>query len=157
MSRKVADCRDFPSDNGCTLAISGEEDEVVLAATRARGCGARPRRHRGGPGVAAPEPEGRGIRISANERRRRSTIAASEFRRSPSLQGCHRSARGDQHRRRSVWPSQVPSWGGGGRHPVTSSAVHEGRHGRRGSAGGLAAWLYGGGPYWRVVVAIVVR
>lgn len=33
MSRKVADCRDFPSDNGCTLTISGEEDEVVLAAT----------------------------------------------------------------------------------------------------------------------------
>jgi predicted small metal-binding protein len=34
MSRKVADCRDFPSDNGCTLTISGEEDEVVLAATQ---------------------------------------------------------------------------------------------------------------------------
>jgi predicted small metal-binding protein len=33
VSRKVADCRDFPSDNGCTLTISGEEDEVVLAAT----------------------------------------------------------------------------------------------------------------------------
>lgn len=32
MSRKVADCRDFPSDNGCTLTISGEEDGVVLAA-----------------------------------------------------------------------------------------------------------------------------
>jgi hypothetical protein len=34
MGRKVADCRDFPSDNGCTLAISGEEDEVVTAATQ---------------------------------------------------------------------------------------------------------------------------
>ena len=33
MGRKVADCRDFPSDNNCTLTISGEEDEVVLAAT----------------------------------------------------------------------------------------------------------------------------
>ena len=33
MSRKVADCRDFPSDSGCTLTISGEEDEVVRAAT----------------------------------------------------------------------------------------------------------------------------
>jgi hypothetical protein len=32
MGRKVADCRDFPSDNGCTLTISGEEDEVVAAA-----------------------------------------------------------------------------------------------------------------------------
>ena len=30
MGRKVADCRDFPSDNNCTLAISGEEDEVVI-------------------------------------------------------------------------------------------------------------------------------
>jgi predicted small metal-binding protein len=34
MTRKVADCRDFPSDNGCTLTISGEEDEVVTAATQ---------------------------------------------------------------------------------------------------------------------------
>ena len=33
MSRKVADCRDFPSESGCTLTISGEEDEVVEAAT----------------------------------------------------------------------------------------------------------------------------
>ncbi len=33
MGRKVADCRDFPSDNGCTLTIPGEEDEVVAAAT----------------------------------------------------------------------------------------------------------------------------
>jgi predicted small metal-binding protein len=34
MGRKVADCRDFPSENGCTLTISGEEDEVVTAATQ---------------------------------------------------------------------------------------------------------------------------
>lgn len=34
MSRKVADCRDFPSDVDCTLTISGEEDEVILAATQ---------------------------------------------------------------------------------------------------------------------------
>ena len=34
MGRKVADCRDFPSENGCTLTISGEEDEVVVAATQ---------------------------------------------------------------------------------------------------------------------------
>jgi hypothetical protein len=34
VSRKVADCRDFPSESGCTLTISGEEDEVVLAATQ---------------------------------------------------------------------------------------------------------------------------
>ena len=33
MSRKVADCRDFPNEVGCTLTISGEEDEVILAAT----------------------------------------------------------------------------------------------------------------------------
>ena len=32
MSRKVADCRDFPSDSGCTLTIAGEEEEVITAA-----------------------------------------------------------------------------------------------------------------------------
>ncbi|WP_328538461.1 DUF1059 domain-containing protein [Streptomyces sp. NBC_00344] len=31
--RKIADCRDFPSETDCTLAISGEEDEVVRAAS----------------------------------------------------------------------------------------------------------------------------
>lgn len=31
--RKVVDCRDFPSDMNCSLAISGEEDEVVKAAS----------------------------------------------------------------------------------------------------------------------------
>jgi predicted small metal-binding protein len=31
--RKVADCRDFPSESNCTLAISGEEEEVVRAAS----------------------------------------------------------------------------------------------------------------------------
>ncbi|MGW6457589.1 DUF1059 domain-containing protein [Streptomyces sp. NPDC055078] len=33
MTRKVADCRSFPSEMDCTLTISGEEDEVVRAAT----------------------------------------------------------------------------------------------------------------------------
>jgi predicted small metal-binding protein len=32
MARVVADCRDFPSESNCTLAISGEPDEVVRAA-----------------------------------------------------------------------------------------------------------------------------
>lgn len=32
MTRMVADCRDFPSESGCTLTIAGEEDEVVAAA-----------------------------------------------------------------------------------------------------------------------------
>ncbi len=32
MARKVADCREFPSESHCTLTISGEEDEVVRAA-----------------------------------------------------------------------------------------------------------------------------
>jgi len=32
MTRKIADCRDMPSESGCTLTISGEEDEVVAAA-----------------------------------------------------------------------------------------------------------------------------
>lgn len=33
MGRKVADCREFPSESGCTLTISGEEEEVVRAAS----------------------------------------------------------------------------------------------------------------------------
>ncbi|MCU1372304.1 MAG: hypothetical protein JWO77_3498 [Ilumatobacteraceae bacterium] len=32
MARMVADCRDFPSESGCTLTIAGQEDEVVAAA-----------------------------------------------------------------------------------------------------------------------------
>ncbi|MCO6006117.1 DUF1059 domain-containing protein [Actinoallomurus purpureus] len=32
--RKVADCREMPSESGCTLTISGEEDEVVRAAVQ---------------------------------------------------------------------------------------------------------------------------
>ena len=32
MDRKVADCRDFPSETGCTLMISGTETEVLEAA-----------------------------------------------------------------------------------------------------------------------------
>jgi predicted small metal-binding protein len=32
MARKVIDCREFPSEVGCTLTISGEEEEVVRAA-----------------------------------------------------------------------------------------------------------------------------
>ena len=29
MSRKYIDCREFPSDKNCTLAISGTEEEVL--------------------------------------------------------------------------------------------------------------------------------
>lgn len=32
MARKIADCRAFPSESGCTLTITGEEDEVLRAA-----------------------------------------------------------------------------------------------------------------------------
>jgi len=32
--RKIADCRRFESDNGCTLTIIGEEDEVLDVATQ---------------------------------------------------------------------------------------------------------------------------
>ena len=31
MARKVADCRNFPNENGCTLTISCEEAEVLQA------------------------------------------------------------------------------------------------------------------------------
>lgn len=34
MGRKVADCRDFPSESHCTLTIAGEEGEVVTAAAQ---------------------------------------------------------------------------------------------------------------------------
>lgn len=30
--RMIADCRDFPSESGCTLTIAGQEDEVLDAA-----------------------------------------------------------------------------------------------------------------------------
>ncbi|MER7661434.1 DUF1059 domain-containing protein [Streptomyces sp. NPDC096193] len=33
MTRKVADCRKMPSESGCSLTISGEEEEVVRAAS----------------------------------------------------------------------------------------------------------------------------
>ncbi|HTP24105.1 MAG TPA: DUF1059 domain-containing protein [Anaeromyxobacteraceae bacterium] len=33
MARKTVDCRDFRSAMNCTLTISGEEEEVVRAAT----------------------------------------------------------------------------------------------------------------------------
>jgi predicted small metal-binding protein len=32
MGRKYVDCREVPSEAGCTLAIVGEPDEVVSAA-----------------------------------------------------------------------------------------------------------------------------
>jgi hypothetical protein len=32
VSRKVADCRAFPNEAGCTLTISGQEEEVLDAA-----------------------------------------------------------------------------------------------------------------------------
>ncbi|MDQ0986612.1 DUF1059 domain-containing protein [Streptomyces sp. V2I9] len=33
MTRKIADCRRYPSETHCTLTIAGEEDEVVRAAS----------------------------------------------------------------------------------------------------------------------------
>ncbi|MEV5194055.1 DUF1059 domain-containing protein [Streptomyces clavifer] len=32
MTRKIADCRNYPSVSNCSLAITSEEDEVVRAA-----------------------------------------------------------------------------------------------------------------------------
>ena len=31
--RKIADCREMPSESNCSLTIAGEEGEVVRAAT----------------------------------------------------------------------------------------------------------------------------
>ncbi|MDX2919870.1 MULTISPECIES: DUF1059 domain-containing protein [Streptomyces] len=33
MTRKTADCRNYPSEMNCTLTLTGEEDEVVRAAS----------------------------------------------------------------------------------------------------------------------------
>ncbi len=30
--RKIADCREFPSDSKCSITIAGEEEEVVRVA-----------------------------------------------------------------------------------------------------------------------------
>jgi hypothetical protein len=42
--RKSIDCRDYPSEKGCTLKISGTEQEVLDAAGAARSLGARSQR-----------------------------------------------------------------------------------------------------------------
>ncbi len=34
MTRKILDCRDIPNEVGCTLALTGEAEEVVEAAAR---------------------------------------------------------------------------------------------------------------------------
>lgn len=34
MPRKVMDCREMPSERGCTLTIAGEEDEVLRAGVQ---------------------------------------------------------------------------------------------------------------------------
>ncbi len=33
-TRKVIDCREFPSESNCTLTIAGREDEVLKAAVQ---------------------------------------------------------------------------------------------------------------------------
>lgn len=33
MTRKIADCRKYPSESNCSLTIAGEEEEVVRAAS----------------------------------------------------------------------------------------------------------------------------
>jgi DNA-binding NarL/FixJ family response regulator len=35
MTRKIADCPEMPSDIGCTLTLTGEEEEVLSAAAAA--------------------------------------------------------------------------------------------------------------------------
>lgn len=34
MARKVADCRQFPSEKNCSVTIAGTEDEVLTVAVR---------------------------------------------------------------------------------------------------------------------------
>ncbi len=33
MARKMIDCRDYPSDKKCSLMLTGEEEEVLQAAS----------------------------------------------------------------------------------------------------------------------------
>ncbi len=53
MTRKVVDCRKYPSVTNCSLTIPGEEEEVLRAATEHAVF--RPRAH-GQPGAAATDP-----------------------------------------------------------------------------------------------------
>jgi hypothetical protein len=50
MTRKAIDCRDFPSENGCSLTISGTENEVLKAA---REHAVSSHGHKDGPELAA--------------------------------------------------------------------------------------------------------
>jgi len=34
MARMTMDCREYPSESNCTLVMSGEEDELLRAATQ---------------------------------------------------------------------------------------------------------------------------
>ena len=36
MARVIADCRDFPSEENCTIAIFGTEEEVLAVFRRVR-------------------------------------------------------------------------------------------------------------------------
>ena len=48
MSRQYIDCREFPSIMNCSLALSSDNDNELLEASRAAcGCRARPQRHAG--------------------------------------------------------------------------------------------------------------
>ena len=49
MTRKVADCRKFPSEMGCTLTISGQEEEVATGRHGTRRLRPRPHGQRGTP------------------------------------------------------------------------------------------------------------
>ena len=55
MARKYIDCREFPNEANCTLAISGAEQEVldaaVMHAVSVHG-------HEDAPGVAGRRPRG---------------------------------------------------------------------------------------------------
>ena len=58
MARKYIDCRDFPSDKECTLAISGSEEEVldlaVLHASTVHGHPNTPASSQGLPPTSPP-------------------------------------------------------------------------------------------------------
>ena len=67
MARKYIDCREFPSDNNCTLAISGSEEEVldlaVLHASTVHGHTNSPALREQIRSMLKDEPEARAARV----------------------------------------------------------------------------------------------
>ena len=65
MTRKVIDCRDFPSETNCTLMISGREFEVLQASAEHARHDPWPHRWSRTARAASRHDEGRGFCVTA--------------------------------------------------------------------------------------------